>query len=211
MRFNADLANDFGNLAHRAFSMTERWLGGVVPALDPNTEADDALNLALQAMVEQYKEQLEALQFSVAIETLWTFIRLGNKYIDQEQPWRHNREGNSTRLGNHAPLPRNLSRGGNTNLANNACKSAHLFAQLAHRKPFNSDGLAVALFSKRTVARMKELPERIQTLRAECLGEDAAPPQHPLRQKSDTGPKKIKLKVFQRVPFQAGKITVNLS
>ena len=29
------------NLAHRAFSMTERWLGGVVPHRS-NTEADDA-------------------------------------------------------------------------------------------------------------------------------------------------------------------------
>ncbi|MDP6934363.1 MAG: methionine--tRNA ligase, partial [Myxococcota bacterium] len=40
LRYNADLANDLGNLAHRALSMTGKWLGSVVPALDAPTASD---------------------------------------------------------------------------------------------------------------------------------------------------------------------------
>jgi methionyl-tRNA synthetase len=43
LRYNAELANDIGNLAHRAISMTEKWLGGVVPALDADRDEDRAL------------------------------------------------------------------------------------------------------------------------------------------------------------------------
>lgn len=221
VRFNADLANDFGNLAHRAFSMTERWLGGVVPALDPNTEADDALDQALHSMVEQFTEQLESLQFSVAIETLWTFVRLGNKYIDQEQPWRHNREGNTTRLGGVMRRCLEICRVAATLVSPiMPSKSAQLLSQLGAPEKVNlaaldglSEGVTI-LKGEPLFPRMKELPERIQMLRAETLGEDAAAlkGKSSKAEKSDSGPKKIKLKVFQRVPFQAGKITaVNLA
>ena len=73
--------------------------------------------------------------------------------------------------------------------------------------------MKAVLFSKANFSSDERAPERIQTLRAEALGEDAAPATTSAKmEKSDTGPKKIKLKVFQRVPFQAGKITaVNLS
>ena len=40
-RYNADLANDLGNLAHRALNMTSKWLGGEVPELvAPNVRAE---------------------------------------------------------------------------------------------------------------------------------------------------------------------------
>ena len=89
IRFNADLANDFGNLAHRALSMTEKWLGGVVPAIQTApTERDQELAATAQKALQDYTAQLEALQFSQAFESLWTLIRAGNKYIDSEEPWR---------------------------------------------------------------------------------------------------------------------------
>ena len=98
VRFNADLANDFGNLAHRALSMTGSWLGGTVPPLDAPTAQDDALTALAQQTLAAYTEQLEALQFSDALETLWTLIRAGNKYVDTEQPWRLNKQGDTARL-----------------------------------------------------------------------------------------------------------------
>ena len=98
-RFNADLANDYGNLGHRSLSMVGKWCGGVVPPLDEPTERDNALTALAQRTLAEYTEQLEALQFSVAFETLWGLVRAGNKYVDSEEPWRLNREGDTARLG----------------------------------------------------------------------------------------------------------------
>ncbi len=98
VRYNADLANDLGNLAHRATSMTEKWLGGTVPALDAPTEADQALEALCADVARRFGEEIEALQFSRALEALWELVRAGNKYIDSEEPWRLNREGRTERL-----------------------------------------------------------------------------------------------------------------
>ena len=98
VRYNADLANDLGNLAHRSLSMTTNWLGGVVPALDAPRESDEALQALATSTVAQYAKEIEALEFSRAFETLWTLIRAGNKYIDSEEPWALNKKGDRERL-----------------------------------------------------------------------------------------------------------------
>ncbi len=98
VRYNADLANDLGNLAHRSLSMTTNWLGGTVPALDPPQESDTALQALATATVASFAQELEALQFNRAFETLWTLVRAGNKYIDREEPWTLNKNGDRARL-----------------------------------------------------------------------------------------------------------------
>jgi methionyl-tRNA synthetase len=97
-RYNADLANDLGNLAHRALSMTTKWLNGQVPALDANTAADDALQAVADAAVEGFSSNIEAMQISTALESLWSLVQAGNKYIDDMEPWKLNREGQTERL-----------------------------------------------------------------------------------------------------------------
>lgn len=99
VRYNADLANDLGNLAHRALSMTEKWLEGRVPALDAPTEGDRALEALCVDVAARFRAELESLQYSKALEALWELVRAGNKYIDTEEPWRLNREGRVERLG----------------------------------------------------------------------------------------------------------------
>jgi methionyl-tRNA synthetase len=97
-RYNADLANDLGNLAHRSLSMTTKWLGGEIPPIDANTPADDALQAVSDAAVARFSENIEAMQLSTALEALWKLVQAGNKYIDDEEPWKLNREGQSARL-----------------------------------------------------------------------------------------------------------------
>ena len=98
VRYNADLANDLGNLAHRSLSMTTNWLGGVVPPLDAPHESDTALQALATSTVAAYAKEIEALEFSRAFETLWTLVRAGNKYIDSEEPWALNKKGDRERL-----------------------------------------------------------------------------------------------------------------
>jgi methionyl-tRNA synthetase len=97
-RYNADLANDLGNLAHRSLSMTAKWLNSEIPALDPNTEADDALQAVSDEAFKRFTSAIEGMQISTALESVWTLVQAGNKYIDDMEPWKLNREGQSERL-----------------------------------------------------------------------------------------------------------------
>lgn len=97
-RYNADLANDLGNLAHRSLSMTTKWLDARTPPLDANTAADDALQALADEAVADFAKNIEAMQISTALESLWRLVQAGNKYIDDMEPWKLNREGQTARL-----------------------------------------------------------------------------------------------------------------
>jgi methionyl-tRNA synthetase len=94
-RYNADLANDLGNLAHRALSMSERWLGGVVPE---RASPDPALAALAKKTWEGYAPALEALQFKEALEVVFDWVRAGNKFVDTAAPWALNKAGDTAKL-----------------------------------------------------------------------------------------------------------------
>jgi methionyl-tRNA synthetase len=88
-RFNADLANDLGNLSSRTLSMITRYFGGEVPypSASETTAADDAIAaLALQT-IQDFNAQFEQFQFSKALETAWGLVSAVNKYIVENEPW----------------------------------------------------------------------------------------------------------------------------
>ncbi len=85
-RYNADLANDLGNMAHRGLSMTRNWFGGAVPAR-VETEAERALDALATQVLLDFDQAMGALQIHRALERLWELVRAGNKYIDTQQPW----------------------------------------------------------------------------------------------------------------------------
>ncbi len=95
-RYNADLANDLGNLAHRGLSMTEKWLGGRVPTWDG---PDPALHALASAAVQSAVTQFEGLQFNLALAAVFDVVRAGNKYTDTEQPWALNKAGDMGGVG----------------------------------------------------------------------------------------------------------------
>ena len=100
VRYNADLANDLGNLGHRVLAtMLPRWMGGVVPESGPATDADLALAAVAKRATEGFDTNLSALQFRQALESLWELVRAGNKYVDSEEPWALNKRGDTARLG----------------------------------------------------------------------------------------------------------------
>jgi methionyl-tRNA synthetase len=97
-RYNADLANDLGNLAHRGLSMTRSWLGGVVPPAGEATDLEDELRGLAARAVRAYAEGLDTLDFSAALGALWELVKAGNKYVDTTAPWALNKAGNLPRL-----------------------------------------------------------------------------------------------------------------
>jgi len=98
-RFNADLANDLGNLANRTLAMTAKYFGGTVPPAGTAEAADEELaGLAVNAG-RNFVTLFGATQFSRALESLWELVRGLNKYIDATAPWTLFKEGRTDRLG----------------------------------------------------------------------------------------------------------------
>ncbi len=84
-RYNADLANDFGNLVNRTVSMAGRYLDGVRP--DPRHRDASPLGDAWSELLEVYRERLEGCLLHDALAVLWDFVGGANKTVDSEQPW----------------------------------------------------------------------------------------------------------------------------
>ena len=82
-RYNADLANDFGNLVNRTVSMANRYLGGERPAASDG----GSLRTAWERILPVYQAQLEACLLHAALATLWEFVGAANRLVDLEKPW----------------------------------------------------------------------------------------------------------------------------
>lgn len=97
-RLNYDLANDFGNLIHRTVAMLGKFHDGVVPRPNQSTGVDDELRNVAKLAVSSVEKAMDQMQFSVALTELWTLVRRANKYIDECQPWKLHKEGQTERL-----------------------------------------------------------------------------------------------------------------
>jgi methionyl-tRNA synthetase len=94
-RFNADLANDLGNLLHRTLPLVERYLDGRVP--DPGPAAG-ALSDDITQTVASVQACLDEINFRDALMTVWEFIARCNKFIDHRAPWTLHKQGKRVEL-----------------------------------------------------------------------------------------------------------------
>jgi methionyl-tRNA synthetase len=86
-RYNADLANDFGNLVNRTVSMGNRYLG----ADRPSPRSDSPLAKAWVAALAAYQDAIERCLLHEAITSIWDFVGAANKLVDAEKPWELNK------------------------------------------------------------------------------------------------------------------------
>jgi methionyl-tRNA synthetase len=99
-RFNADLANDLGNLLHRSLTMCEKYFSGVVP--NPQNYKFDDLSKELvhlaETTIEEVDKALNQLAFADALAYIWKLINLANTYIEKEAPWKAAKAGEISNL-----------------------------------------------------------------------------------------------------------------
>ena len=99
-RINADLANDLGNLVSRTVAMIEKYFEGKIPAPAQLQDVDIALQRLAEETPAQVEKQMDAFQFSSALQEIWKLVGECNKYIDVTQPWVLGRsEEDKPRLG----------------------------------------------------------------------------------------------------------------
>jgi len=87
-RFNADLANDLGNLVSRTTTMIHRYSGGVVPERpDSRDDLDAQLDDTLRRTIDSVVGKFETFQISIALQDTWELVRVVNQYIVKREPW----------------------------------------------------------------------------------------------------------------------------
>lgn len=86
-RFNADLANDLGNLLSRTLTMLQRYCQGTVPQPAETGTAANVLAEAAAKLLPDLDPLLNELAFHKALARLWEYIRLVNRYVDEQAPW----------------------------------------------------------------------------------------------------------------------------
>jgi methionyl-tRNA synthetase len=98
-RYNADLANDLGNLVNRTVSMSARYLGGALPPLAVATRPADAeLGAAARAAVAAYHAAMDRHHLDEALGAAMDLTRATNGYAESQAPWARSKEGDSDRV-----------------------------------------------------------------------------------------------------------------
>ncbi len=82
-RYNADLANDLGNLVNRSVTMVNRYLEGVRPA----PTAGGSLEAAWGEARAAWSAGLEGYLLHESLAGLWTLVTAANQLVDLEKPW----------------------------------------------------------------------------------------------------------------------------
>jgi methionyl-tRNA synthetase len=86
-RNNADLANNFGNLAQRSLAMIARNFGGEMPPRQVGSAEDDKLVSETMASIERMVETMEHEQLHEAAAELVAALSTANLYFAEQAPW----------------------------------------------------------------------------------------------------------------------------
>jgi len=81
-RYNAELANDLGNLLNRVVAMVRKYRGGRVPAGE-----DATLDEARRGLLAEYHGSMEALLLHRGADAALRLVREANGYVDRSKPW----------------------------------------------------------------------------------------------------------------------------
>ena len=90
-RYNADLANNFGNLANRVLNMAVNYCDGRAP----EARADGPLREAAARAFEGEVDAFTRLDFATATSAVWELIRATNAYIETSEPWKLHKAGDA--------------------------------------------------------------------------------------------------------------------
>jgi methionyl-tRNA synthetase len=97
-RYNADLANDYGNLVSRTEKMIQRYFDARVPERGGEEPIDAELRELAIPAVAAYDRAMDGLDFTAALAAARRLVARANKYIEETAPWKLRSAGDG-RLG----------------------------------------------------------------------------------------------------------------
>lgn len=87
-RFNADLANDYGNLVSRTEKMLQKYFDGCVPERRGEEPLDRELRVLAADVVPAYDAAMAELAFGDALAQVRQLVARANKYVEESAPWK---------------------------------------------------------------------------------------------------------------------------
>jgi methionyl-tRNA synthetase len=86
VRYETELANEYGNLANRVLAMIERYRDGVIPESEPDPDLAAGED-GLSTLVEAVSRLLDHAELTEALEEIWKRVRRLNRYVEETRPW----------------------------------------------------------------------------------------------------------------------------
>ncbi|KHK98521.1 methionyl-tRNA synthetase [Microbacterium mangrovi] len=146
-RYQAELANGFGNLASRTIAMIERYFEGMVPPADAYTAGDLEIQRIVADAARSADAAVERFRIDEAIAAIWTIVDALNGYITENEPWALAKDdAQRARLG--------------TVLYTASEGLRALAALLSPVMPISTEKLWIALGAAETIGRLCDQPLR---------------------------------------------------
>jgi methionyl-tRNA synthetase len=86
-RYQAELANGFGNLASRVVAMIHRYFDGSLPSAGDASEDDLKVQAVAAAAVANADAAIDEVAIQDALIAIWTLVDELNNYITVQEPW----------------------------------------------------------------------------------------------------------------------------
>lgn len=85
--YNADLADQLGNLVSRVLKMIVQYRDGKVPAPGALSAIDEEMSKLATTVRGQIEEELAQFALHKAVALVWSVIEAANKYVVTTEPW----------------------------------------------------------------------------------------------------------------------------
>ncbi len=82
-RYQAELANGFGNLASRVIAMVTRYFDGALPDVEP----DEAILAIAKRVTAAADASIDRFAINEALGSIWELVDALNLYITENEPW----------------------------------------------------------------------------------------------------------------------------
>ena len=87
-RYNADLANDYGNVVNRVLVLTKKYFNSKVPKPGQYNSVDKELIEKFSDISPKIIKYIDNLKIHELTEFIFSLIRSINKYLEQKEPWK---------------------------------------------------------------------------------------------------------------------------
>jgi methionyl-tRNA synthetase len=86
-RYQAELANGFGNLASRVLAMVAKYFDGKIPTPGEYNDVDQNIIEIARKATEEAEAAIDRIAIQDAISSVWTLVDALNNYITVSEPW----------------------------------------------------------------------------------------------------------------------------
>ncbi len=97
-RYNADLANDLGNMVSRVTKMIKSNCAGIVPPPKNTADAENRLNEIARKTRKDFGKNFDVLRMHLGTEAVNHLVRSINRYLEETAPWTVAKQKNPDRL-----------------------------------------------------------------------------------------------------------------